>query len=221
MSQSILIVGESGVGKSTSIRTLPPEETMIISVIGKSLPFRGAKAKYTKLSSDGMEGNFYVTDDSTSIMRAIKLVNERRPDIKYLVIDDFGYTMTNSFMRRALEVGYRKFSEIGFDAFKVFDVVSNLRGDLFCFIMMHTEIDQNGRYKPKSIGKMVDQYVCIEGKFSCVFHAVASEGKYRFITNNDGQHMARSPMGMYEELLIDNDLLAIVNRINEYECEDE
>jgi hypothetical protein len=217
MSQSILIVGESGVGKSTSIRTLPPEETMIISVIGKSLPFRGAKSKYTKLSPDGMTGNFYVTDDSTNIMRVIKLVNEKRQDIKYLVIDDFGYTMTNSFMRRALEVGYKKFSEIGFDAFKVFDVVSNLRDDLFCFVMMHTEIDQNGRYKPKSIGKMVDQYVCIEGKFSCVFHAFVSEGKYRFITNNDGQHMARTPLDMFSELYIDNDLKLICDTITNYE----
>ena len=219
MSNSILILGESGSGKSTSIRTLPAEQTLIINVIGKSLPFKGGKKKYTKLSSDGLTGNYYASDDNAAIMRVIKLVNEKRLDIKYLVLDDFGYTITNSFMRKALEVGFKKFTEIGLDAFKVFDVISSLRDDLFCFVMMHTEIDKGGRYKPKTIGNMIDQYVCIEGKFTCVYHALVTDGSYRFLTNNDGLHMARSSMGMHDQPLIDNDLLSIVNRFNEYENE--
>ena len=113
MSHSVLILGESGSGKSTSIRTLPHEETLIINVIGKSLPFRGSKNKYKKLSPDGLEGNYYASDDHSAIMRIIKLVNEKRKEIKYLVIDDFGYTLTNSFMRRASEVGFKKFTDIG------------------------------------------------------------------------------------------------------------
>jgi len=219
MSSSILIIGESGCGKSTSVKTLPPEETMIVNVIGKSLPFRGFKNKYKKLSPDGLEGNYYINDDPSSILRVIKLINETRLDIKYLVIDDFGYTLTNSFMRRASEVGYKKFTDIGVAAFKVFDSITSLRDDLFCFVIMHTEIDQNGKYKPRTIGKMIDQYVVIEGKFTCVYHALIIEGKHKFLTNNDGVHMARSSMGMHEEMLIDNDLMAIVNRINQYENE--
>ncbi len=219
MSQSVLILGESGCGKSTAVRTLPPEKTLIINVIGKSLPFPGYKAKYKKLSPDGSEGNYYVSDDPSAILRVIKLVNDTRLDIRYLVIDDFGYTLTNSFMRRASEVGYKKFTDIGVAAFRVFDSLSSLRDDLFCFVMMHTEIDANGKYKPRTIGRMIDQYVVIEGKFSCVYHALIIEGKHKFLTNNDGVHMARSSMGMHEEMLIENDLLAIANRINEYENE--
>ena len=220
MSHSVLILGESGSGKSTSIRTLPHEETLIINVIGKSLPFRGSKNKYKKLSPDGLEGNYYASDDHSAIMRIIKLVNEKRKEIKYLVIDDFGYTLTNSFMRRASEVGFKKFTDIGVDAFRVFDSITNLRDDLFCFVMMHTEIDANGKYKPKTIGKMVDQYVVIEGKFTCVFHALIIEGKYKFLTNNDSLHMARSSLGMYEEAFVDNDLFSISNRIYEYDNEE-
>jgi adenylate kinase family enzyme len=168
MSNAVLILGESGVGKSTSIRTLNPEETFIVNVIGKPLPFRGAKSKYQPLSSDGLTGNYYATDDITTIKRVINLINNKRKDIKTLVIDDFGYTITNSFMRKANQRGYDRFIEIAKDMFDILDIVSNLREDLYCFVMMHTETDSQGRSKPKTVGKMIDQYICIEGKFTNV-----------------------------------------------------
>ncbi len=153
MSNNILILGESGSGKSTSVRTLPPESTMIINVIRKPLPFRGFKKKYPILSSDGLTGNYYASDDPKAIIRLINLVNNKRPDITALVIDDFGYMITNSFMRKSTIKGYDKFSDIGKETFEVLDLISNLRDDLFCFVMMHTEIDMNGRYKPKTVGR--------------------------------------------------------------------
>lgn len=217
MSKSILILGESGTGKSSAIRTLDPSETMIINVVGKPLPFRGANSKYVRLSQDGSEGNYYSSDEHLAIMRVIKLVNSKRLDIKNLIIDDFGYTITNSFMRKATQTGYQKYTELGLDAFNVLDTIGKLRDDLFCFVMMHTEIDQQGRYKPKTVGKMIDQHICIEGKFSYVYHALVSEGNYRFLTNNDGQYMAKTPMGMHDELFIDNDLKLITEKINEYD----
>jgi hypothetical protein len=215
MSNSILILGESGCGKSTSIRTLPPKETMIINVIGKPLPFRGAKTQYTKITESG--GNYYSSDNPASIIKLINGINEKRLDIKYLVIDDFGYTITNSFMRKASQRGYDKYNDIGREAFDILEVIGTLREDLYIFVMMHTEIDNQGRYKPKTVGKMIDQYICIEGKFTYVFHALVSEGKYEFLTNNDGQHMAKTPMGMFDKLFIENDLLYIVNKMKEYE----
>ncbi len=221
MSLSILILGESGTGKSTSVRTLPYEETLIINVIGKPLPFRGSSKKYVKLSPDGAEGNYYASDDPNSIAKVIRLVNEKRPDIKYLVIDDFGYTITNSFMRKASQRGYDKFVDIGSDTFNILDRVTNLRDDLFCFVMMHTEIDANGKSKPRTIGKMIDQYVNIEGKFSYVFHALVSDGKYQFLTNFDGQHIAKSSLGAFDDLLIDNDLHMIATKITQYNDGDE
>ena len=117
MSNAILILGESGTGKSTSIRTLNPDETFIVNVIGKPLPFKGAKSKYMPLSADGLTGNYYATDDTATIKRVISLIDKKRADIKTLVIDDFGYTITNSFMRKANQRGYERFIEIAKDMF--------------------------------------------------------------------------------------------------------
>jgi hypothetical protein len=216
MSNAVLILGESGTGKSTSIRNLPSNETFVLNVIGKPLPFRGGLTKYKKLSSDGMEGNYYATDEAESILRVINLVNQKRLDIKYLVIDDFGYSITNSFMRKATQRGYDKYTEIGLATFTILDKINVLRDDLYCFIMMHSDIDQQGRHKPKTVGKMIDQYVNIEGKFSYVFHSLVADGDYRFLTNNDGQHMAKTPLGMFANQYIPNDLLGVAEGINNY-----
>lgn len=216
MSNSILIIGESGAGKSTSIRNLNPEETFIINVIGKPLPFRGAKSKYKPLTADGLTGNYYATDDITTIKRVINLINNKRFDIKTLIIDDFGYTVTNSFMRKAEQRGYEKFVDIGKDMFSVLDIVSNLRDDLYCFVMMHTEVDSQGCSKPRTVGKMIDQYVCIEGKFSTVLQAEVTDGRYVFLTNNNGRSITKSPYGLFDDLYIDNDLQYVREKMIEY-----
>lgn len=221
MSNAVLILGESGVGKSTSVRTLNPKETFIVNVIGKPLPFRGAKSKYKQLSPDGLIGNYYATDDTNTLKRLINFVNNNRTDIKNLVIDDFGYTITNSFMRKANQRGYDRFIDIAKDMFDILDIVSNLREELYCFVMMHTETDNQGRSKPKTVGKMIDQYICIEGKFTTVLHAGVVDGNYFFSTNYDGQNMAKSPLGLFDSLLIDNDLQFVKEKMHEYLNEDE
>lgn len=215
MNNAILILGESGSGKSTSIRTLPPEETFIINVIGKSLPFRDANKNYKPLSTDGLTGNYYCSDKTFDIKRAINLVNKKRPEIKYLVIDDLGYNIMNDFMRNALVKGYEKFSSLGKDFSDLINGVNELRDDLFCFCMMHVESDNQGRTKPKTVGKMIDQYVCIEGKFSYVLHTLVNDGRYQFITNSDGIHMSKTPMDLFPQH-IDNDLMYVVDSINIY-----
>lgn len=216
MNNAILILGESGSGKSTSIRTLPSEQTFIINVIGKSLPFRGSNKNYTKLSSDGLTGNYYCSDNTGMICKAIKLVNEKRPDIKYLVLDDFGYTIMNSFMSKALIKGYDKYTELGKQFSDMINLINDLREDLFCFVMMHIETDKQGKTKPKTVGAMIDQYVCIEGKFAFVLHTHVSDNGYKFITNSDGVHMCKTPMDLFEKQYIDNDLLLVANSINDY-----
>lgn len=216
MSKSILLLGESGSGKSTSLRNLPPENTFIINVIGKPLPFKGAKSKYTKLSSDGSEGNYYASDDTASIARVINLVNNKRPDILYLIIDDFGYTISNSFMRKANQKGYEKYTELAVDTFHIIDRIMLLRDDLYCVVMMHTDIDANGRYKPRTAGKMIDQYINIEGRFTYVFHSMIVDRAYKFLTNNDSTHMAKTPLGLFDDLYVDNDLFEITNRMEQY-----
>lgn len=220
MSCKVLIIGESGTGKSTSIRTLPPKETFIINVINKPLPFKGASKNYLKLSPDGLTGNYYASDDHPTIMRVINTVNSKRPDIKYLIIDDMGYTLTNEFMRSALVKGYDKFSVLAKDAWEVIKAVNETRSDLFCFVMMHSDVDNQGKSKPKTIGKMLDEKVCIEGMFTVVLHANCMDGNYYFITNHDGAHMAKSPHGMFNSMKIGNDLKMVSDYINEYLNED-
>lgn len=215
MNNSILILGDSGTGKSSAIRNLPPAETFVINVISKPLPFRGSTKNYTKLSTDGLTGNTYCTDNGAMIKKIITFVNDKRPEIKYLIIDDLGYVLMNAFMKRALVKGYDRFSEIASEFNTAIEMVNTLRDDLFCFCTMHIETDKQGKTKPKTIGNMVDQYVCIEGKFSYVFHTAILEGKYKFITNNDGVHMAKSSPECFEAF-IDNDLLFIANTINAY-----
>jgi hypothetical protein len=216
MSNNVLIIGESGSGKSTSIRTLPPEQTFIINVINKPLPFKGANKLYTPLSTDGLTGNYYASDDHAKIMRAIALVNAKRPEIKYLVLDDFGYSITNDFMRNALVKGYDKFSSLAKDAWETMKAVNETRQDLICFMMLHSESDNHGKSKPKTIGKMLDEKVCIEGMFSVVLHTVVTDGNYQFLTNQSNHYMAKSPMGMFNQLLIPNDLMLVSSSIENY-----
>ena len=216
MANSVLVLGNSGSGKSTSLRNLISEETMIINTIGKPLPFRGARSKYKPLSSDGLEGNYYASDDPKTIRRIINLVNTKRPEIKQIVLDDFGYTITNSFMRKASQKGYDRFIEIAKDTFDILEAVNSIRDDLYCFVMMHTEIDSQGVHRCKTVGKMIDQYICIEGKFSTVLHTVVSDGGYFFLTNFDGQHLCKTPLGAFDQLLIDNDLQLVKDTLEQY-----
>jgi hypothetical protein len=216
MSESILILGESGTGKSTAIRTLDPKCTFIVNVIGKPLPFRGYKAKFKPVSKDGTEGNHFMCDDPHQIIKILKFINEKRPDITNVIIDDFGYVISNSFMRKAMMKGYDKYTDIGKEIFDVLEFTQNLREDLFCIFTMHTEIDKFGRSKPKTVGNMIDQYICIEGKFTYCLHSLANEGNYKFLTNNHGQYMAKSPLGVFDDLVIDNDLQYVLDKINEF-----
>lgn len=216
MSNAILILGESGTGKSTSLRNLNPNETFIINILDKPLPFRGYKKNYVKLSADGLTGNYYESDDYETITRIIKLVDKKRPEIKNLIIDDFGFTITNTFMKRSKETSYAKFIDIARNAWEILSSLRGLRDDLNCVVTMHVEIDKLGRFKPRTIGKMIDDYNLIEGSFTFIFQSVVIENKYKFITNNDGQHMAKTSMGCFDEMCIDNDLNEILKQIHNY-----
>lgn len=219
MSNTVLVIGNSGTGKSTAIRTLPPEETFIINVLDKPLPFRGTNHKYKRVSKDTPEGNYYATDKSNLILRAITAVDSRT-DIKFLVIDDFGYVITHEFMSKALVKGFDKFAEMAVSAWTILDAIRKLRRDLTCFIMMHTDTKEDGIAKPKTIGKMLDEKVCIEGMFTHVLHSVVLDGEYHFITNHDGHHMAKMPMGMFSTPMIPNDLKLVADTMSQYYDED-
>ena len=228
MAELIAIVGESGSGKTTSIRNLNPDETFIISTTGKRPGIPGAKKKYINVSIDKeskeLLGNFYTTSDIDKMVRMMKLVDQKRPDIKVLVVDDFQYLQAFENMSRADEKGYGKFTEIAKHAYEALKTGMDLRDDLFVVVMTHSENigdNLNPYNKIKTIGKMLDTTITLEGLFTYVLFTkiVKDETKdkvtYNFLTNSDGTCTAKSPMGMFPKL-IDNDLKIVIDTIIKY-----
>ena len=224
---SIAIVGKSGTGKSTSygqfpelgIRGLNPKETVIINVAGKDLPFRGWKKLYSGKITEG--GNYFESSDSAQIAGAITYINTSRTEVKNVIIDDGQYTMAFEFMRRAKESGYGKFADIGVNMGKIVEVARNTRKDLKVYFLWHPEQDKDTGYKMKSVGKMVDDYLTMEGLFTVVLYAKVSRGAdnkiaYQFVTNNDGEFPAKSPIGLFTDLYIQNDLGLVSETIDKY-----
>ena len=210
MSIITLIIGESGSGKSTAIRTLDPTETFVINVLDKPLPFRGYKKIYKS------KVNYLASDEHYQILRTIKYINEKMPHIKNVIIDDFQYLMANEFMRRAKERGFDKFTEIAQNAWSVIADAQLCRDDLYFFFLSHNELDATGKMKCKTIGKMLDDKITIEGMFTVVLHALINDGQYKFLTQNNGTYIAKSPMGMFEDVVVDNDLQLVKNSMVTY-----
>ena len=220
MSNLIMIMGESGTGKSSSIRNLPPEETMIINVLGKPFPFRGGNKMYVPLHDKGTKGNYFANDNYDRIIDCVNFINKERPDISNLIIDDFVYLMTTEFMDKALERGFDKFSVMANNAWKLLRVLAGLRNDLFVFVLTHSEVNADGKHKPKTIGKLLDEKICLEGLVTMVLQSVVHEGQFRFLTQNVGNTVAKSPMGLFDTKLIDNDLNFVKNAFKSYLNED-
>lgn len=229
--ETIAIVGESGTGKSTSLRNLNSEETFIISTTGKPLPFRGWRKKYIPFTiskgEDGkskVSGNYYVSSNWENIIKILKLVNKNMPNIKQVIIDDFQYVLSYEFVDRATEVGYTKFSELAQHAMEILRYAEQMRDDCKMVFLTHSENvgdAMNPKYVIKTVGKLLAEKVTLEGLFTYIFFTKVSEGedgrmKYTLLTNTDGQCVAKTPLDMFEDLEIDNDLDAIIKVIDEY-----
>jgi len=220
MANTSLIIGESGTGKSTSIRNLDPKHTFILNVLNKPLPFKGYKKLYIPLSPDGTTGNYYCSNNYEAIDRVIKLINTKRLEIRNLIIDDFQYLMANEFMDEAMTRGYDKFSLIAKHAYDLLKTLPTLREDLDIFVLTHSESNENGKMKIKTIGRMLDEKITIEGMYAMVLQTELTNGNYSFITQGDSRHIAKSPMGMFDKKNIPNDLAFVKQKMNEYYCED-
>ena len=206
MSISALILGESGTGKSTSLRNLDPAQTLLIQSIRKPLPFRSNTWKPVK---DG--GNIIVTDQAVDIIKAMRKTT--RPVI---IIDDWQYILANEYMRRTDETGYQKFTDIGRKAWDILGAASDLDAGKRVYILAHTQSDEHGRSHIKTIGKMLDEKITPEGMFSIVLNTVVQNGNYLLATNNNGANTTKSPLGLFDEELIENDLAAVDAAIFNY-----
>lgn len=211
MSNTTLILGPSGSGKSTSLRNLDPDSTFIIGVLEKPLPFRGYKKKF-----NAEKKNYHSSDDYRIILSYIKAINERRPEVKVLVIDDFQYLLAHEFMNRVSEKGYDKYSELAFHAWSVIKALTETRDDLHCFVLTHSDSDQHGHMKIKTIGRLLDDKITLEGMFTCCLHSMVIDGKYQFLTNSDGIHLSKSPLGLFDSQFIDNDLQYVTEKMQAY-----
>lgn len=211
MSIATLIMGESGTGKSTSLRNMDPANTLLIQAIKKPLPF---KSKDWRPVTDG--GNVFVSDDSVKIVHAMQ--RTKRPII---VIDDFQYVMSNEFLRRILdnEVGnqaFAKYNEIARKAWDVFTQAYNLADDKRVYILSHTATDEQGKTKIKTIGKLLDEKIVLEGLVTIVLRTLKINDQYVFSTQNSGSDTTKSPLGLFEDEHIENDLAVVDKAICDY-----
>jgi len=206
----IFIIGKSGRGKSTAIRTLPPDDTYLINVVGKPLPFSTGRA-YSK------EKNLCVMTDANKIIQAMHKVS--KAGFTHLIIDDMQYIMASEFMLKALERGYDKFSIMARNMWNIFMTAITLESKMKVYILAH-EDDTGKERKIKTLGKMLDEKVTPEGLSSIVLFAnteITDKNRriYYFSTQTDGDTNAKSPMNMFPDR-IPNDLLLISDRMDEY-----
>lgn len=194
----VLILGPSGSGKSASLRNFEPEEVGIFNVVNKPLPFRKKLPMANNATYEMIAGSM------------------KKKNKKTYVIDDSQYLMANEFFDRAKETGYQRFTDIGLHFRNLLQtVIQQTPEDVIVYFLHHTEEDMSGRLKAKTIGKMLDEKLTVEGLFSIVLLTVAEGTEHYFITNSDGSSTAKSPMEMFD-LKIDNDLRMVDQIIREY-----
>lgn len=204
MAIPVLIIGKSGVGKSASIRNFPVDSVGVLNVIGKQLPFRNPPKTVQ-------------TTDYETIKKMI--VGSKA---KSIVIDDAGYLITDQFMTGHSSAGkgnavftlYNELADRFYELLRF--IVKAAPADKIVYVIMHEDKNDMGDVKPKTIGKLLDEKVCVEGLFTIVLRAVKKDGKYLFRTQSDGFDVAKSPIDMFEDVEIDNDLKLVDDTIRDY-----
>ena len=219
-SKLIVIVGSTGTGKSTSIKHLNPEETYIINVAKKELPFKGSETLYNTEKK-----NYKEIDDAVEITRQLQKISQNAPHIKNIVIEDSNYIMGFNIVARATEVGFTKFSIMARDMVALFQEARKLRDDLKVFYFTHPEtIEEGGEivgYKIKTAGKLIDNQILLEGLLTMCLYTFVEEKKdgsvtYNFVTNRFRKFPAKTPDGMFADIKIPNNLQLVANTIDEY-----
>lgn len=210
MGYPVLIIGESGTGKSTALRNLDPQPSLLVQAIKKPLPFRSANWKLW----DGEKGSIIVTDNwekMTQIARKSAAQGKDR-----VIFDDYQYLLANEFMRRSDEKGYQKFTDIGRHAWEVIMAAQNTPCETRFYFLMHSDVSDTGMTKAKTIGKMLDDKITLEGMFTVVLRTQVIDGQYYFTTKNNGFDTVKSPLGLFEQDKIENDLDFVDKSICDY-----
>ena len=206
MGEVVLIYGRSGSGKSRSLVNFGEDEIFLVQTIKKRLPFK-KQFKYSMVS-----------DSVLTIMAQLQKMPE---DVKIAVIDDAGYLMTNEFMKR--HSGGKKgsssfdlYNDIADNFWNLVNTVKTLPDDKIVYIIMHEDTNDYGETKLRTIGKLLNDKVCIEGMCTVVLRCVIEGDQHYFLTQGTGTDISKSPEGLFDELKIDNDLKAVDSAIREY-----
>ena len=194
----VLLIGASGSGKSTSLRNFTKDEVAVVNVLGKPLPFK-SDIKAPKC------------DDYASILKAIAGTKK-----KTIVIDDANYLITNEFMNKSSVKGFDKYNEIGSHFFELVNGIKNIEGGKTVYLIMHEDTDDNGNVKPKTIGKLLDDKINIQGMFTICIRSMFENGNYIFRLKTNGQDCVKTPFGMFESEQMENDLKAFDKVVREY-----
>ena len=203
MGLGVLIIGKSGSGKSTSLRNFKKGEVGIVNVISKPIPIK----------------NDLPTVDTDSYADIEKVFEKSKANS--IVIDDAGYLITNNFMKQHSNVGggnavYNFYNDMADKFWRLIESIKELPKDKIVYIIMHEDKNDFGDIKPKTIGKILDDKVCIEGMFSIVLRSKKVDKSYYFFTQATDGDVAKTPMGMFNDLYIDNDLKLVDDTIREY-----
>jgi len=235
MANKVLILGEPGTGKSSSLETLNPSSTFIICPDEKSLPFQGWKKKYQTIIKedtkkiDLQKTNFYETTSPKTVLALLQTISDQMPHIKVAVIDTFTSMQIAEFMDKVNERGFEKFTEMASDAYKVLKSIKNLRNDLTVVVTAHVEnnYDSEGVLRTSFKvpgGKLIGEKIKVEGMFTTVLYTevVMEQGtpKYYFVTQNNGKNTCKSPKGMFDDIRIPNDMNYVIERMEKYDNEE-
>ncbi len=202
MANKILIMGESGTGKSTSMRNFGSDEIAIVNPVGKPLPFRG---------------KFDTLNGATESRKITQFMDKAVADgKKVIVVDDFQYILSVPYMNRIKEAGWDKWNDFGDNYFTILNHVNEMPEDVNVYFLTHTETLENGITTIKLIGKLLREKITIEGLFTIVLQTQVNEGNYYFLTQNSGKNTVKSPMGMFQDYSIENDLKFVDDVIRNY-----
>ena len=217
MSYGTLILGESGTGKTCSLRNLDPNDVLLIQPVRKPLPFRSKGWREFTANTIGdiknATGSILVCADAKKICVAMR--HTTKPIV---IVDDWQYILASQFMARRNERGFDKFTDIGGAGFDIAQCASELAHNQRVYILAHTQTDEIGQIRIKTLGKLLDDKVVVEGMFTTVLrtHVDAGAGKYVFTTQNNGHDTVKSPMGLFQSPEIENDLAQVDATICDY-----
>ena len=231
MALPILIMGESGTGKTTAMRNLDPKTTFVIATDRQPIPLPKSSKNYkTVLKDNGkldlQKSNLFETTDASMVKALLTKISNECPHIKTIIIDTITSIMVDEYMGRLKEKGYEKYNDLALDTYDIITMLRGLRDDLTCVVISHTEnaYDSDGILKSSFKvpgGKLIGQNIKPESYFHMVLYTEVlmtnNQPEYYFITQNNGKNTCRSPLGLFKDQRIPNDLAYVVEEYKKYE----